>query len=97
MGCGNAVKFTGIVAQIPEANIKEFLVTITMEAERAVHLRGQVKVEKDGVLHTNPCLNLNLLRGDEPRSTLPILPNRLSFLEERLQAFRGIFGLHQLL
>jgi len=61
---GNGVKGTGIVDRISGANSKGFPATITMEAERAVHLRGQVKVkakvEKDGVLHNNHRLNLNL-------------------------------------
>ena len=54
MGYGNAVKFTGNVVQIPGVNMKEFVVTITMEAEGAVQMKGQVKVENGGVLHNNP-------------------------------------------
>ena len=73
-------------------------------------VKVKAKVEKDGVLHNNPALtstlasafplqplNPNLLRGDEPRSTLPILPHGFSFFKEGLQAFDGILGLHQFL
>jgi hypothetical protein len=64
MSQGNGVKGTGIVARIPGENSKGFPATITMEAEHALHLRGQgnvtATVEKDGVLHNNPRINLNL-------------------------------------
>jgi hypothetical protein len=57
---GNGVKGTGTVARIPGENSKGFPATITMEAEHALHLRGQVNVtaeiEKDGVLHNTPTL-----------------------------------------